>query len=412
MKIAITGLGATCASGVDTASVLAAVLAGQSAARLIEDAPEYGLKGAVAAVCSTDLHLAGIGPHLLLDIDRVSLFSLHAAQQALLQAQSASRPLTREAMPVVWGCSMGGLSTLDAGYVDVLVRGKKRVRPTTVPMSMPSAPAFHVAHHFGLLGPVHTLSAACASSALAIGQACQMLERGEAQQVLVGGVDSMVAPTVLRAWQATGALAPTDAHNPQASCRPFDAQRKGFVMGEGAAALVLERVDSARARQAEVLGWVRGFGHTSDIAHISRPSVAPQVAAIRAALDDARVSQLEAVRYINAHGTATIAGDAVEAASIREVFGAHLPKLPVSSTKAVHGHLLGGAGALEAVVTLMALRQCVLPPNAYLQELAPDVAPLYALREPVSVPPGSLALSHSFAFGGVNAVLALQAAAD
>jgi 3-oxoacyl-(acyl-carrier-protein) synthase len=310
MKIAITGLGATCASGVDTASVLAAVLAGQSAARLIEDAPEYGLKGAVAAVCSTDLHLAGIGPHLLLDIDRVSLFSLHAAQQALLQAQSASRALTREAMPVVWGCSMGGLSTLDAGYVDVLVRGKKRVRPTTVPMSMPSAPAFHVAHHFGLLGPVHTLSAACASSALAIGQACQMLERGEAQQVLVGGVDSMVAPTVLRAWQATGALAPTDAHNPQASCRPFDAQRKGFVMGEGAAALVLERADSARARQAEVLGWVRGFGHTSDIAHISRPSVAPQVAAIRAALDDAEVSQLEAVRYINAHGTATIAGDA------------------------------------------------------------------------------------------------------
>jgi 3-oxoacyl-[acyl-carrier-protein] synthase II len=167
-------------------------------------------------------------------------------------------------------------------------------------------------------------------------------------------------------------------------------------MGDGAAALLLESADSALSRQAPVLGWVRGFGHTSDTAHISRPSQEPQAAAMRAALQDAGISRLEEVDYVNAHGTATVLGDAVEAAS----------------TKQVHGHLLGGAGALEAVVTLLALRQGLLPPNAHLQTLGDDVAPLRVLREACQVRPGGLALSNSFAFGGVNAVLALQAAID
>lgn len=412
MKVAVTGVGVTCAAGLDGASLLSAALAGQSAARLLADVPEFGLQRAVAALCPTDFSIPGIAAHQLLDLDRVSLFSLHAAQQALAQAEASGRTLTRETLPVLWGCSMGGLSTLDTGYVDVLVRGKKRVRPTTVPMAMPSAPAFHVAHHFGLQGPVHTVSAACASSALAIGQACRMIERGEAQQVMVGGVDSMVAPTVLRAWQASGALAPADPDEPHASCRPFDARRTGFTMGEGAAALLLESATSALARQAPVLGWVRGFGHTSDIGHISRPSAAPQAAAMRAALRDAGLEQLESVSYINAHGTATLAGDAVEATSIREAFGSHADRLPVSSTKPVHGHLLGGAGALEAVLTLLALRAGVLPPNAHLRTLGEDVAPLHVLRERVGVPAGALALSNSFAFGGVNAVLALQSPVD
>jgi 3-oxoacyl-(acyl-carrier-protein) synthase len=411
MKVAITGLGATCASGANTLELLDNLLKGQSSVRAIDDAPDIGLSRAVAAICSTELEIPGVKPHLLLDIDRVSLFSLHAAQQALAQAESQGAGLlARESLPVLWGCSMGGLSTLDAGYVDVMVRGRKRVRPTTVPMAMPSAPAFHVAHHFGLLGPVSTISAACASSALAIGQACRMIERGEASQVLVGGVDSMVAPTVLRAWQASGALARADLESPQQSCRPFDGERSGFAMGDGAAALLLESEESARARRAEVLGWVRGFGHTSDISHISRPSAASQVAAIRAALADASVADQESVGYINAHGTATDVGDGVEASSIREVFQGYAERLPVSSTKALHGHLLGGAGALEAVVSLLALRRCVLPANAHLRTLGGDCAPLHVLREPTAIRPGALALSNSFAFGGINAVLAIEAA--
>lgn len=408
MKIAITGLGATCASGLSADALIDALLAGTSAVRLQPDVPEYGLLQAVAAVCRTDLSVPGIEPHHLIDVDRVSLFSLHAAQQALAQAEQAG-PLGRAHVPVLWGCSMGGLATLDAAYVDVLSRGKKRVRPTTVPMSMPSAPAFHVAHHFGLHGPVSTFSAACASSALAIGQACRMIERGEATQVLVGGVDSMVTPTTLRAWQACGALARADASDPSLSCKPFDAQRSGFAMGDGAAALLLESEASARERQAPVWGWVRGFGHTSDIGHISRPGVPAQVAAMQAALHDAQAAP-DAVAYINAHGTATPVGDAVEAASIRELFGAAgAERLPVSSTKALHGHLLGGAGALEAVVTLMALRRGLLPANAHLGELGTDVTPLNVLRANTPVAPGALALSNSFAFGGVNVVLALSA---
>jgi 3-oxoacyl-[acyl-carrier-protein] synthase II len=412
MRVAITGLGATCASGLDLTTVWSAVLTGKSSARLLDAVPEIGLQGVAVSMCSTDFPLPGLPPHALLDLDRVSLFSLHAAQQALSQAESQGQALDRASLHVLWGCSMGGLSTLDAGYSDLLIRHKKRVRPTTVPMAMPSAPAFHVAHHFGLKGTVSTLSAACASSALAIGQACRMIERGEARQVLVGGVDSMLAPAVLRAWQASGALARADAAAPHTSCRPFDASRSGFTMGDGAAALLLESADSALSRQAPVLGWVRGFGHTSDTAHISRPSQEPQAAAMRAALQDAGISRLEEVDYVNAHGTATVLGDAVEAASIREVFQSRGEPIPVSSTKQVHGHLLGGAGALEAVVTLLALRQGLLPPNAHLQTLGDDVAPLRVLREACQVRPGGLALSNSFAFGGVNAVLALQAAID
>ena len=197
MKVAITGFGATCASGLDLATLWAAVLAGKSSAQLLDAVPEIGLQGVTVSMCSTDFTLPGLPPHELLDLDRVSLFSLHAAQQALSQAESQGQALDRESVSLLWGCSMGGLSTLDAGYSDLLIRHKKRVRPTTVPMAMPSAPAFHVAHHFGLKGTVSTLSAACASSALAIGQTCRMIERGEARQVLVGGVDSMMAPAVL-----------------------------------------------------------------------------------------------------------------------------------------------------------------------------------------------------------------------
>jgi 3-oxoacyl-[acyl-carrier-protein] synthase II len=411
MKIAITGLGTTCASGTSTAALMSSILSGQGAVRALNDVPEFGLTRAAAAICTDDLTIPSIAKHLLLDIDRVSLFSLHAAEQAIAQSESRhAAPLQRDSVAILWGCSMGGLSTLDAGYLDVLVRGKKRIRPTTVPMSMPSAPAFHVAHHFGLKGPVSTISAACASSALAIGQACKMIDRGEAQQMLVGGVDSMVAPTVLRAWQASGALASAHLGDPRLSCKPFDAQRQGFVMGDGAAALMLESEASARARKAEILGWVRGFGHTSDISHISRPGAASQAAAMRAALQDAGVRSVEEVGYVNAHGTATLVGDAVEAASIKDVFENYASRLPISSTKPLHGHLLGGAGALEAVITLLSLKEGMLPANANLENLSEDCAHLNVLREPTRIAKGALALSNSFAFGGINSALVLEAA--
>lgn len=409
MRVAVTGLGVMCASGAHPADLHQAMIEGRSAVAPRQDAPELGLQRAVSALCPAQFTIDSLPAHQLLDLDRVTLFSLHAGLQAI-QAAEAAAPLARERMPVVWGCSMGGIGTLDEAYIDLLERRKKRARPMTVPMSMPSAPAFFLAHHLQLLGPVSTFTAACASSALAIGQAARMIERGEADAVLCGGGESMVTPAAMRAWQMTGALSPTDPVDASRSCRPFDARRNGFAMGEGAGALVLESVASARRRGAPIHGYVRGFGHTSDIAHISRPSQPSQVAALRAALADAGLAP-DQIHYLNAHGTATVLGDLVEAGSIQEAFGACAERLPVSSTKGLHGHTLGGSGAIESIVTLQALQHRLLPPNAHLEAIDPNLPALNFLRQAKPLPGGTThAVSNSFAFGGVNACLVLESA--
>ena len=409
MRVVVSGLGVMCASGASPEALHQAMVEARSAVALRQDVPELGLQRAVSALCPSPLTIDSLPAHQLLDLDRVSLFSLHAGLQAV-RAAEASGPLPRERMPVIWGCSMGGIGTLDEAYHDLLERRKKRARPMTVPMAMPSAPAYFLAHHLGLLGPVSTLTAACASSALAIGQAARMIERGEAEAVLCGGGESMVTNAAMRAWQMTGALSPADPTDPSRSCRPFDARRNGFAMGEGAGALVLESEASARRRGAPIHGYVRGYGHTADIAHISRPTSPSQVSAMRAALSEAELAPAQ-IHYLNAHGTATVLGDQVEAASILDAFGADAPRVPVSSTKALHGHTLGGSGAIESIVVLQALRHRQLPPNAHLDTLDPQLPALDFFREARALPTGTTyALSNSFAFGGVNACLVLESA--
>lgn len=418
MRVAVTGLGLTSPSGDTPAQCFTSLCLGQSAIGLEPERADIGLKGVVTARCSDTITPPDIPAHQLLGLDRISVLSLWAGTQAVMAAEAAS-PLPRERMPIVWGCSMGGMSTVDEGYHDVLFRHKKRMRPMTVPMSMPSAPAFHLAHHLRLRGPVSTYTAACASSALAIGQGCQLIAAGRTEAVLVGGVESMLSSVTLRAWQACGALARADPQDPSRSGRPFDLARTGFPIGEGAAALILEHPDAARRRGAQVMGYVCGFGHTTDAAHISRPESPAQIAAMKEALTDARLSPAQ-IGYINAHGTATVVGDAIEATSIQAVFGPALPRIPVSSTKALHGHALGACGALESIVTLMALNQGMAPPNAHGTAPDPALPPLWLPDQAVDiVSTGSVSVStskvrygitHAFAFGGVNAVLVLESA--
>lgn len=410
MRVAITGLGAVCPSGADVATTMAALWQNQSAIQALPALPDYGLGAMAVGQVQDDGAPGGIAPHLVRGIDRVSLFSIASAQQALAQAEVAG-PLPRATMPLAWGCSMGGLGTLDEAYQDLLTHAKRRVRPTTVPYAMPSAPAFHVAHHLGVRGPSTTLTVACASSALAIVQGCRLIASGEAAAVLVGGAESMMRPATRRAWQMSQAVCDAEADHPEQSCRPFSALRHGFAMGEGAACLVLEDEDSARQRGAAVLGWVRGWGHTTDAAHISQPDTEAQAQAMRSAVAHAGLDARD-IAYLNAHGTATMAGDLSEGRAILAVFGHAHPGLPVSSTKAHHGHLIGAAGALEAIVTLESLRAGRLPGNPHSQPLAPELGELNVFQAPLALQSGAqrLGLSSSFAFGGVNVALVVEAA--
>lgn len=413
MKVCITGTGVVCPSGLTVEDTIAALTENSSAIIALPVADEYGLTDMAGGVCPDSLDIPGVAPQWLRGLDRVSLYSLSAAEQALRQSESSGAPLQRDIVPVVWGCGMGGMSTLEEAYMDLLVHRKRRARPATVPYSMPSSPAFYLAHHFGLRGPSSTLSVACASSALAIAQGARMIDSGQAEVVVVGGCESMLPPLVRRAWQMAQAVCGVDAAAPQQSCRPFSAHRSGFAMGEGAACLVLESISHAASRRATVLGWVRGIGHTTDACHISRPDAASQTLAMREALADAKINPGD-ICYLNAHGTATAVGDLSEGQAISDVFGAENPLVPISSTKAMHGHLIGAAGALEAIVTLEAVRRGQLPGNPHSKEVDAAFAQLNVFQGPLALAQDAsrFAMSNSFAFGGVNVALIFEAARD
>jgi nodulation protein E len=264
---------------------------------------------------------------------------------------------------------------------------------------MSNAGASRVSLEFGITGPVFTVSTACSSSNHAIGQAFRMVRSGEVEIAIAGGSEAPLSMGFLKAWEAMRVVAPD-------TCRPFSADRRGLILGEGAAVLILEPEERARARGAKILGEIAGFGMSSDAHHITQPSAAGAARAMRSALADAGIAA-EAIGYVNAHGTGTSANDATESEAIRTVFGAHAAKLLVSSTKSMHGHALGAAGALEAAATLGALHFGVIPPTANFTAPDPacdlDVVPNTPRKAEVDG-----ALSNSFAFGGLNAVLVFR----
>jgi 3-oxoacyl-[acyl-carrier-protein] synthase II len=306
---------------------------------------------------------------------------------------------------VYWGTGLGGAATIEESY-RLLYVGGGRVRPSSVVLGMSNAAAGQISIAHKLRGPVLNMSTACSSSAASIGEAYRAIKGGYADVILAGGSEALVTHGNLRAWDAMQALAHADAADASKSCKPFSANRTGIVLGEGAAALVLESAERAAGRSAHVYGEIAGYGNTADAFHISKPDDAGQVRAMQAALTDARMSAGD-IDYVNAHGTATLIGDVVETAALKRVFGNQARRVAISSTKAVHGHLMGATGAVELVATLGALERGVIPPTAHLDTPDPACDLDYVPNEARPAHIGG-AMSNSFAFGGMNAVLIVR----
>ena len=332
--------------------------------------------------------------------DRVTQLVLLASREAMGQSGLEITEELSETTGVVLGTAAGGMNTWDDNFRSVYEEGKNRVHPFVVPKLMTNAAASHLSMAHNIKGPSLTVSTACASSNHAIGLAFQMVRSGMAQVMLAGGGDAMLTFGGIKAWEGLRVMSKT-------ACRPFSANRSGMVQGEGAGVFVLETYEGAKARGAEILAELIGFSMTSDAGDIVMPNQQGAVRAIRGALRDARLDPQD-IGYINAHGTGTAANDKTECAAVMEAFGAHAPALMMSSTKSMHGHLIGGTGAVELLACLMALRDGVIAPTIGYEQPDPncalDVVPNVARQANVTA-----ALSNAFAFGGMNAVLALKA---
>jgi 3-oxoacyl-[acyl-carrier-protein] synthase II len=337
-------------------------------------------------------------------LDRNTAIALMVAQQAYDNSGLSGHELDHSRIGVFWGAGMAGAFGFDQACQSLYIE-HRRLRPTTVVSIMPNAPVSEIALWAKAQGITQTYSSACASSAVALGEAMLALRAGRVDVAIVGGSEAMLTPGIIAGWHAMRVLCPASG-DPASACKPFDVARNGFTLGEGAAALILETEAHAKRRGAGVLGQIDGYGISTDAVHITNPDSAGQVRAIRMAMEDAGL-QPDDIAYINAHGTATLAGDRAEATSIAEVFSG--VQVPVSSTKALHGHLLGAGGAFEFLITLLALRHQSVPVQANLTEPDPACQILVARPGQVWREGRRHALSNSFAFGGTNAVLALSA---
>jgi nodulation protein E len=407
MRVVISGLGVISALGLDHQEFWQSLVKGQSGIGPIPQdvgpTPEMGMSqvrfknGAAVRGYDADAYFPR---KALTFMDRFAQFSVIAAREAVAMAGIEWDDELRESAAVITGSCMGGRFTEEMGYWELFHHGRHRVHPLTIPLGMSNAGASHISMEFGLHGPAYTFSTACSSSAHALGNALWMVRSGAAPLAIAGGSEAPLFLGGLKAWEAMRVVSPD-------TCRPFSANRSGMILGEGAAMLILEPLERALARGAKPLAEIVGFGMSADACHVTQPSAEGAARAIRAALRDGGLVP-EQVGYINAHGTATEANDRMETAAIRSVFGDHTSDLPVSSTKSAHGHTLGAAGAIEAVATVQALCNGVLPPTMNYAEPDPecdlDVIPNQSRAARVDV-----ALSQSFAFGGLNAVLAFKA---
>ena len=411
-RVAITGLGIVSPVGTGREAFFAALLAARSGIRSIEVAFPTGTESVLAG--SIDFQPDDYFSRArLLTMDRVSQFALVAAREAMAQAglddASAWAGLSPERFGVSVGTGSGGASSLDAAYTALLEQKVARLRPMTVVLAMNNASAAHLSMEFGLKGPSSTVSNACASSATAIGEAFRQIRHGYADAMLVGGAEALLNRGTIKAWQAMQTLARPHADGPQASCRPFAKDRSGLVLSEGSAMLVLEDWDTAKRRGASILAELAAYAASTDAHHLTQPEAQGQARAMTLALLDAGLNASD-IGYLNAHGTATDVGDVVETEAIKLAFQAAARALPVSSTKSMHGHSMGAAGAMEFMASVMAMRAGQLPPTAFLQ--TPDArCDLDYIPLEARASRGLRAvMSNSFAFGGSNAVLIAKSA--
>ncbi len=396
-RVAITGAGTINALAEDVPGTYAAMAEGRCGIGPLDIPDLDRLTIRIGAQVRNWLPEAHFTRAQISQCDRFALFALFAARQAVTQCGLDFRDLGARS-GVILGTGGGGLTTADDSYRAVYQDRKARVPPLVVPRLMHNAAAAQLSMAHGITGPVFTVSTACASSNHAMGLAFQLVRAGGATAVLTGGSEAMLSFGGLKAWEALRVMSPD-------ACRPFSADRSGMVQGEGAAVFVFEDLDHAHARGAAVLGEVLGFAMTSDAGDLVAPSKAGAVRAMQGALNDAHLSPTD-VAYVNAHGTGTTLNDRTECAAIAEVFGTHVDRLLVSSTKAMHGHLIGGTGAVELLACLMAINAGIVAPTIGHRQPDPDcamdVVPNTARQADVAV-----ALSNAFAFGGLNAVLAL-----
>jgi nodulation protein E len=400
-RVAITGLGMISPLGLSLEENWKSLSEGRAAIGPIKGADCSTLRfknGAEVTGYDPNKHFPG-GKDAY--IDRFAQFSVVAAREALQNSGLELTPELRERSAIVCGSAVGGQAAIEVGFQDLWVEGRGRVHPLTIPKTMSNAGASHIAMDTGMSGPTYTVSTACSSANHAIGQAFRLVRDGEAEVAMTGGSEAMFSIGMLKAWEAMRVIAPD-------TCRPFSKDRRGMILGEGGAMMVLEPMDAARARGAKIFAEICGFGMTADAHHLTQPAVHGPARAMRGALREAGLAP-EDVGYINAHGTGTPGNDPVESSAIREVFGAHADKIGVSSTKSMHGHALGAAGALEAIATILALHHGILPPTANFNERDPECDLDYIPNQPRTLRVEA-ALSNSFAFGGLNAVVAFRAA--
>ena len=399
-RVAITGAGVVSPCGTGWVRFAHALAAARSGIRLLP--PEIAQHSGVQVGALAEWDPAAIKATEAANLDRVSQFALAAAAEALASSGLDVASADRSRIGVYWGTGMGGAHSLEAGYKQVYGANEWRLRPLTVVMAMNNAAGSNVALRHGLRGPFANYSTACSSSAMALGEAMRTIAAGRADVVVAGGAEALLTPGTLAAWHALRTLAPADASDPAASCKPFDRRRAGLVLGEGAAAFVLEDEAHARSRGATIRGFLVGYGNTCDAAHLSRPDADGQARAMRAALDEAGAARSD-IGYLNAHATATQVGDLVEAEAIDAVFGEAAPR--VAATKSMHGHLLGAAGALEFAVALHALETGVAAPTAFLEQPDPAAKLRHVALNAERIDNPRAVMSNSFAFGGSNVVL-------
>ncbi len=397
-RVVITGSGAVCALGRNCAEIWHSLSAGQSGFTALPKFNAGELKFPVAGIIK-GFPDERISPRLQDLADRFAQFLMASAQEAVLQAGLSSDDPRWTDAAIITGTSIGGETAQDESFWSMYGERNSRVHPLVIPRTMPNAGASHLSMTYGVRGQVYTVSTACSSANHAIGLAWMAIRSGMCDLALTGGSEAPITFGFLKAWEGMRVVSPD-------TCRPFSKNRSGLVLGEGGGILVLESEEAALARGANILAELAGFGMSADAHHLTLPKSDGAALAMRRALESAGLAP-EEVQYINAHGTGTTINDPVETAAIHEVFGDHAKNLAVSSTKSMHGHVLGGAGAVEAAATLLAIRHQTAPPTANFTEADPECDLDYVpnTARPMEI---RAALSNSFAFGGLNAVLAFR----
>jgi len=405
-KVAVTGIGIVSPVGNTASEAFDNLMEGKSGVGRITADFAKQLSTTLAAEVSLNMS-DHFSLKQLRHFDRTTQLALLASEQAWGDSGITLSDEERESSGVYIGTGLGGAVSIEEVSYQLFKKEALRISPLSVTKIMCNASASHISMRYGLRGPCLTFSTACSSSAIAIGEAYRLIKAGLADVIVAGGTESLITYASMKAWESLGVLALEDEDAPAASCKPFSKDRTGFVLGESSAMVFLEEMEKAKKRGATIYGEVVGYGSTADACHITGPSLDGQVRAIRQALAEASLGT-DAIDYINAHGTATSVNDVIETQAIKTTFGGLAYSIPISSTKSMHGHLMGAAGAVEFVITLLSIRNKAIPPTAHLKIPDPECDLDYVPnigRTGLNV---RTAMTNSFAFGGTNAVLIVR----